>query len=184
MVVHTMSDECGPEPRTRRLACAFQVSRALPHQRIITVFVLRAENLNNTHFCPVLVLIDRLFILANSALDKRTIKEEDLEKLFQAKLQQIKEAESVTLDAISKSKIRDECVGFFCLISLAAFCLLMCTSVGCSNPGHPVCSGVTLAKLAAVTMDEQGNETFDTSGALDRLRKVSLTSEGSSPILT
>ncbi|KAL6002802.1 hypothetical protein ACLOJK_023024 [Asimina triloba] len=40
-----------------------------------------------------------------------------------------------------------------------------------SNPGHPFCSGVTLAKLAAVTMDEQGNETFDTSGALDKLRK-------------
>ncbi|KAI5415493.1 hypothetical protein KIW84_040789 [Lathyrus oleraceus] len=43
--------------------------------------------------------------------------------------------------------------------------------VVCSNPGHPFSSGVTLAKLAAVTMDEQGNETFDTSGALDRLRK-------------
>lgn len=43
-----------------------------------------------------------------------------------------------------------------------------------SNPGHPFSSGVTLAKLAAVTIDEQGNETFDTSGALDKLRKVSL----------
>lgn len=42
----------------------------------------------------------------------------------------------------------------------------------CSNPGHPFSSGITLAKLAAVTMDEQGNETFDTSGALDKLRKV------------
>ncbi|KAE8735933.1 Calcium-dependent lipid-binding family protein isoform 3 [Hibiscus syriacus] len=40
-----------------------------------------------------------------------------------------------------------------------------------SNPGHPFSSGVTLAKLAAVTMDEKGNETFDTSGALDKLRK-------------
>lgn len=46
----------------------------------------------------------------------------------------------------------------------------------CSNPGYPFCTGVTLAKLAAVTMDEQGNETFDTSGALDKLRKVRLTS--------
>lgn len=44
----------------------------------------------------------------------------------------------------------------------------------CSNLGHPFSSGVTLAKLAAVTMDEQGNETFDTSGALDKLRKVAL----------
>lgn len=43
-----------------------------------------------------------------------------------------------------------------------------------SNPGHPFCSGATLAKLAAVTMDEEGNETFDTSGALDKLRKVSV----------
>ncbi len=44
----------------------------------------------------------------------------------------------------------------------------------CSNPGSPFSSGVTLAKLAAVTMDEQGNETFDASGALDKLRKVRL----------
>lgn len=41
-----------------------------------------------------------------------------------------------------------------------------------SNCGHPFACGVTLAKLAAVTMDAQGNETFDTSGALDKLRKV------------
>lgn len=41
-----------------------------------------------------------------------------------------------------------------------------------SNPGHPFAVGVTLAKLAAFTVDEQGNETFDTSGALDKLRKV------------
>ncbi|KAF7837665.1 putative vacuolar protein sorting-associated protein [Senna tora] len=40
-----------------------------------------------------------------------------------------------------------------------------------SNPGHPFSSGVTLAKLAAVTTDEHGNEIFDTSGALDKLRK-------------
>lgn len=45
----------------------------------------------------------------------------------------------------------------------------------CSNPGHPFCSGVTLAKLAAVTVDETGNETFVASGALERLRKVSFT---------
>ncbi|CAE5959607.1 unnamed protein product [Arabidopsis arenosa] len=36
--------------------------------------------------------------------------------------------------------------------------------------GHPFAAGITLAKLAAVTMDEE-NETFDTSGALDKLRK-------------
>lgn len=44
----------------------------------------------------------------------------------------------------------------------------------CSNPGYPFSTGITLAKLAAVTMDDQGNETFDTSGALDKLRKVNI----------
>jgi vacuolar protein sorting-associated protein 13A/C len=54
---------------------------------------------------PVIVLIDRVFVLANPAPDSRTMKEEDREKLFQDKLQQIEEAESATLDAISKSKL-------------------------------------------------------------------------------
>ena len=56
------------------------------------------------------------------------------------------------------------------------FRIIFLTTLICSNPGYPFCTGVTLAKLAAVTMDEQGNETFDASGALDKLRKVSLTS--------
>lgn len=42
----------------------------------------------------------------------------------------------------------------------------------CSNPGHPFCAGITLATLAAVTVDELGVETFVTSGALDKLCKV------------
>lgn len=62
---------------------------------------------------------------------------------------------------------------YFYLLVLYPYFHLLMLSVVCSNPGHPFSSGVTLAKLAAVTMDEQGNETFDTSGALDRLRKVS-----------
>ncbi|XP_028786889.1 uncharacterized protein LOC114742843 [Neltuma alba] len=130
---------------------------------------------------PVVVLIDRVFILANPALDGRTIKEEDVEKLFQAKLQEIKEAESATLDAISKSNFRSPPSGNSWLSSLIATIIgnlkITISNVhiryedSISNPGHPFCSGVTLAKLAAVTMDEQGKETFDTSGALDKLRK-------------
>ena len=44
----------------------------------------------------------------------------------------------------------------------------------CSNPGHPFRSRATLAVLAAVTIDELGHETFVTSGALERLRKVDI----------
>jgi hypothetical protein len=41
-----------------------------------------------------------------------------------------------------------------------------------SNSGHPFASGFTLSRLAAVTVDEDGNETFDAGVALDKLRKV------------
>ncbi|KAK4265962.1 hypothetical protein QN277_026944 [Acacia crassicarpa] len=130
---------------------------------------------------PVIVLIDRIFVLANPAQDGRTMKEEDRKKLFEAKIQQIEEAESATLDAISKSKLGNLPSGNSWLSSIIATIIgnlkISISNVHIryedtvSNPGHPFSSGVTLAKLAAVTMDEHGNETFDTSGALDKLRK-------------
>ncbi|XP_071939359.1 uncharacterized protein [Coffea arabica] len=130
---------------------------------------------------PVIVLIDRVFLLAHPAADSRSLKEEDREKLFQAKLQQIEEAESATLEALSRSKPGSPSPGNSWLGSLIATIIgnlkISISNVHVryedwiSNPGHPFSCGVTLAKLAAVTMDEQGNETFDTSGALDKLRK-------------
>ncbi|KAK8704101.1 hypothetical protein V6N13_047734 [Hibiscus sabdariffa] len=129
---------------------------------------------------PVIVLIDRVFVIAHPAPDGRTLKE-DREKLFEAKIQQISVAESATLEAISGSKLESAPPGNSWLGSLVASIIgnlkITISNVhvryeDCiSNPGHPFSSGVTLAKLAAVTMDEQGNETFDTSGALDKLRK-------------
>ncbi|KAK1259991.1 hypothetical protein QJS04_geneDACA015489 [Acorus gramineus] len=131
---------------------------------------------------PVVVLIDRVFVLAHPAPDGQTLKEEDREKLFEAKLQQIEEAELATLEATTRrSKHGSPPGGSSWLGSLVATIIgnlkISISNVhiryedSVSNPGHPFCSGVTLAKLAAVTMDEQGNETFDTSGALDKLRK-------------
>ncbi|KAE8733149.1 hypothetical protein F3Y22_tig00001478pilonHSYRG00136 [Hibiscus syriacus] len=130
---------------------------------------------------PVIVLIDRVFVLAHPVLDGRTLKEDDREKLLEAKIQQIEETESATLEAISGSTEGNP-AGNSWLGSLIATIIgnlkITISNVhiryeDCiSNPGHPFSSGVTLAKLAAVTMDEQGNETFDTSGALDKLRKA------------
>ncbi|KAF3677911.1 hypothetical protein FXO37_04600 [Capsicum annuum] len=131
---------------------------------------------------PVIVLIDRVFILAHPVVDGRSLKE----------------AESATLEALSRSKLGSPPAGNSWLgsligtiignlkisitnvhvryedsVSLVDFLLLhIMGGHKFSNPGHPFSCGVTLAKLAAVTMDEQGNETFDTSGALDKLRKV------------
>ncbi|XP_012842600.1 PREDICTED: uncharacterized protein LOC105962815 isoform X1 [Erythranthe guttata] len=130
---------------------------------------------------PVIVLIDQVFILANPAPDGRSLKEEDQEKLFETKLQQIDEAEAATLEAISRSKLGNPPAGNSWLGSLIATIIgnlkISISNVhiryedSVSNLGHPFSCGITLAKLAAVTMDEQGNETFDTSGALDKLRK-------------
>ncbi|KAJ8645273.1 hypothetical protein MRB53_007021 [Persea americana] len=131
---------------------------------------------------PVIVLIDRLFLLAHPAPDGQNLKEEHREKLFEAKLQQIEEAESATLEAKSKKEKLGNPPGgnswFSSLIGTIIGNLKITISNvhiryedSMSNPGHPFCSGVTLAKLAAVTMDEHGNETFDTSGVLDKLRK-------------
>lgn len=58
------------------------------------------------------------------------------------------------------------------IVDFLLFSSHQCLFIACSNPGHPFCSGVTLATLAAVTIDETGHETFVTSGALERLRKV------------
>ncbi|XP_044485071.1 uncharacterized protein LOC123210663 isoform X2 [Mangifera indica] len=128
---------------------------------------------------PVIVLIDRVFILAHPAPDGQTLKD-DREKLFEAKLQHIEEAESAILEAKSRSKHGSppENSWFGSLIATIIGNLKISISNvhiryedSVSNPGHPFASGITLARLAAVTMDEQGNEIFDTSGALDKLRK-------------
>ncbi|KAL7618287.1 hypothetical protein Lser_V15G01600 [Lactuca serriola] len=130
---------------------------------------------------PVIVLIDRVFILAHPASDGRSLTAEEREKIFESKLQQIEEAETATLDAISKAKLGNAPAGNSWLGSLIGTIIgNLKISIGnvhvryedpISNPGHPFAVGFTLAKLAAFTVDEKGNETFDTSGALDKLRK-------------
>ncbi|KAJ4843890.1 hypothetical protein Tsubulata_025940 [Turnera subulata] len=113
---------------------------------------------------PVIVLIDRVFILAHPAPHGRTLNEEDQRKLFEAKLQQIEPtAGNSWIGSLISTVIGN------LKISISNVHVRYEDAV--SSPGHPFACGVTLAKLAAVTMDEQGNETFDTSGALDRLRK-------------
>ncbi|XP_074383059.1 uncharacterized protein LOC141724723 isoform X2 [Apium graveolens] len=113
---------------------------------------------------PVIVLIDRVFVLAHPAPDARSIKEEDREKRFEAKLQQIESPSGNSwLGSLISTIIGN--------LKITISNVHVRYEDSTSNPGNSFACGVTLAKLAAVTMDEQGNETFDTSGALDKLRK-------------
>ncbi|WVZ75446.1 hypothetical protein U9M48_023496 [Paspalum notatum var. saurae] len=131
---------------------------------------------------PVIVLIDRLFVLAHPAPDGQTLTEEDIEKLFEAKLQQIEAAEAATLEATSRNSKGGPVPGgnswLYNLISTIIGNLKVTISNvhiryedSISNSGHPFASGFMLSKLAAVTVDEDGNETFDAGVALDKLRK-------------
>ncbi|KAL3679175.1 hypothetical protein R1sor_022131 [Riccia sorocarpa] len=132
---------------------------------------------------PVIVLLDRIFVLAEPLQDEHSSKREDKESWVDSKRRRIEEKELAYLEAKDKkSPTPDDAPETSTWLGS-----LIATIVGnlkisitnlhiryedtVSNQGHPFCSGVTLAKLAAVTVDETGNETFVTSGALERLRK-------------
>lgn len=54
--------------------------------------------------------------------------------------------------------------------------LLMQLFVCSSSPGHPFAAGLTLDRLSAFTVDDKGQETFLTGGALEQIQKVQILS--------
>ncbi|KAI5389661.1 hypothetical protein KIW84_075090 [Lathyrus oleraceus] len=112
---------------------------------------------------PVIVLIDRIFDLANPAPDTRTAKlgspssgNSWLSSLISTIIGNLRYKDSINNPDHGNSWLSS-------LISTIIGNLRYEDSI--NNPDHPFSSGVTLAKLDVVIMDEQGNETFD------RLRK-------------
>ncbi|KAK9136608.1 hypothetical protein Sjap_007202 [Stephania japonica] len=128
---------------------------------------------------PVIVLIDRVFVLAHPAPDGRTLNvrmpfvlvEEDRKRLFEAKLQEIEGYALLCMNTGASSWLGSLIATIIGNLKISISNVHIRYEDSVSNLGHPFSSGITLAKLAAVTMDERGNETFDTSGALDKLRK-------------
>ncbi|GBG70050.1 hypothetical protein CBR_g4878 [Chara braunii] len=134
---------------------------------------------------PVIVLLDRIFLLAEPAQDDWLRTSEDETARLQAKFRRIDEAELAMLEAKEKKTLGADATPeskswLQSLISTVIGNLkLSITNVHIryedtvSNPGHPFCTGITLASLAAVTVDERGIETFLAHGVMDKLRKVS-----------
>ncbi|KAL6008541.1 hypothetical protein ACLOJK_034054 [Asimina triloba] len=100
---------------------------------------------------PVLVELDRIFVLVEPATQVEGHSEDAVQE---AKKARIREMEMKLLE--SRQQLKTE-VG----LSLPI----------CSNPGHPFAAGITLAKLSAVTVDDSGKETFIMGGALERIHK-------------
>ncbi|XP_043697676.1 uncharacterized protein LOC122648528 isoform X2 [Telopea speciosissima] len=124
---------------------------------------------------PVVVYLDRIFILAEPATQVEGCTEDAVQE---AKKSRVREMEMRLLESSQQlqSTMNKSWVGSL-INTVIGNLKLSITNIHIryedleSNPGHPFASGVTLAKLSAVTIDDSGKETFVTGGALERVQK-------------
>uniref|UniRef100_A0A0E0MAV7 PH domain-containing protein n=1 Tax=Oryza punctata TaxID=4537 RepID=A0A0E0MAV7_ORYPU len=127
---------------------------------------------------PVLVYLDRIFILAEPATQVEGCSEDAVQE---AKRSRVREMEMKLLESQQqlKSELNSSWLGSF-ISTVIGNIKLSISNIHIryedteSNPGHPFAAGLALSKLSAVTVDDLGKETFATGGDLDRVKKVSL----------
>jgi len=127
---------------------------------------------------PVVVELDRIFILAEPSTN---VEGGDADSVQEAKNSHVRDEEEKLVVTKQDAKKKEEASNSSWLGSLIGTVIgnlkLSITNIHIryedteSNDGHPFAAGLTLAKLAAVTVDESGKETFVTGGALDRIQK-------------
>lgn len=124
---------------------------------------------------PVLVYLDRIFLLAEPATQIEGCSEDAIQE---AKKSRLKELEMKLLEQQQQLKSEMNTSWLGSLISTIIGNLkLSITNIHVryedmeSNPGHPFAAGLTLSKLSAVTVDDTGKEIFATGGALDHIHK-------------
>ncbi|XP_043715720.1 uncharacterized protein LOC122664096 isoform X2 [Telopea speciosissima] len=124
---------------------------------------------------PVLIYLDRIFIIAEPATEVEGCSEDAVQE---AKKSRVLEMEMRLLETTQQLQSPENTSWLGSLINTIIGNLkLSITNIHIryedleSNPGHPFASGVTLAKLSAVTIDDSGKETFVTGGALERIQK-------------
>ncbi|PNT67930.1 hypothetical protein BRADI_3g33740v3 [Brachypodium distachyon] len=124
---------------------------------------------------PVLVYLDRIFILAEPATNVEGCSEDAVQEV---KRSRVKEMEMKLLEKQQQlnTELNSSWLGSFISTVIGNIKL----SIGNihiryedieSNPGHPFAAGLVLSKLSAVTVDDHGKETFATGGDLDRVKK-------------
>uniref|UniRef100_A0A0D9XMK5 PH domain-containing protein n=1 Tax=Leersia perrieri TaxID=77586 RepID=A0A0D9XMK5_9ORYZ len=124
---------------------------------------------------PVLVYLDRIFILAEPATQVEGCSEDAVQE---AKRSRVREMEIKLLESQQqmKSELNSSWLGSF-ISTVIGNIKLSISNIHIryedieSNPGHPFAAGLALSKLSAVTVDELGKETFATGGDLDRIKK-------------
>ncbi|KAL3817950.1 hypothetical protein ACJIZ3_003855 [Penstemon smallii] len=124
---------------------------------------------------PVLVYLDRIFLLAEPATQVEGSTEDAVQE---AKKNRIREMETKLLESqqLLNSEMNKSWLGSL-INTVIGNLKLSISNVHIryedleSNPGHPFAAGVTLDRLSAFTVDDNGKETFVTGGALERLQK-------------
>ncbi|KAG0474781.1 hypothetical protein HPP92_014467 [Vanilla planifolia] len=124
---------------------------------------------------PVLVYLDRIFLLAEPSTQIEGCSEDAIQE---AKKNRIRELEVKLLEQQQqlKSEMNTPWLGSL-ITTIIGNLKLSITNVHVryedseSNPGHPFAAGLILSSLSAVTIDNYGRETFATGGALERIQK-------------
>lgn len=124
---------------------------------------------------PVLVYLDRILLLAEPATQVEGRSEDAVQE---AKKIRVREMEMKLLEHQQQLRSEMNTSWLGSLIStIIGNIKLSITNIHIryedteSNPGHPFAAGLTLARLSAVTVDDFGEETFATGGALERIQK-------------
>jgi vacuolar protein sorting-associated protein 13A/C len=125
---------------------------------------------------PVVVYLDRIFVLAEPATDVEGLSEDSIQE---AKRNLIREMETKLVERARRlqTEMNKSWMGSV-INTIVGNLKLSISNIHIryedleSNPGHPFSAGVTLEKLSAVTIDESGKETFITGGTLDSIQKV------------
>ncbi|KAH7549714.1 hypothetical protein JRO89_XS13G0070800 [Xanthoceras sorbifolium] len=124
---------------------------------------------------PVLVYLDRIFLLAEPATQVEGFSEDAVQE---AKKSRVRDMELKLLESAQqlKSEMNKSWLGSL-INTIIGNLKLSVSNIHIryedleSNTGHPFAAGVTLEKLSAVTVDDSGKETFVTGGALERIQK-------------
>ncbi|XP_047340944.1 uncharacterized protein LOC124944671 [Impatiens glandulifera] len=124
---------------------------------------------------PVVVSLDRIFLLAEPATQVEGSSDDAVQEVRKSR---IRETEMKLLETRQQitSEMNKSWLGSL-IDTIIGNLKLSITNIhiryeDCeSTPGHPFAAGITLEKLSAVTVDDNGKETFITGGALEHILK-------------
>ncbi|KAK9049282.1 hypothetical protein SSX86_031750 [Deinandra increscens subsp. villosa] len=124
---------------------------------------------------PVLVYLDRIYLLAEPETQVEGYSEDVVQKTKKSRIHDM-EMKMLESRRILTTEMNKSWLGSF-INTIIGNLKLSISSIHIryedleSNPGHPFAAGVTLEKLSASTVDDSGKEAFVTGGALEQLHK-------------